>query len=99
MKVNDSYMHVQLLRLILKSDYTHTNESYSVGEEEARVAEGHVLEEAVEVSAEEGAPGTPHVAPRLCLLETVVVVEEVVDYLVGFRAEWNRGRAGEEGGG
>ena len=53
--------------------------SHSVGEEKARVTEGHVLQQAVELLAEKGAPRTVHVFSRLCLLQTVVAVEEIVD--------------------
>ena len=52
--------------------------SHCVSEEKPRVAEGHVFEQAVEVSAGERAPGTLHVSPRLSLLESAVVVEKVV---------------------
>ncbi len=51
--------------------------TYCVGVQEARMAERHVLQEAVELCTRQGTPRAAEVCPQLCLLHGVLVVEKV----------------------
>lgn len=53
------------------------NTSHHIVEDEARVGQLEVLEQAVELSAVERAPGTVQVVSGLRLLPAVVVVQEL----------------------
>ena len=53
--------------------------TYIVCKFESRMAESHVLQEAVQLLTVQGAPGTNEVLFQLCLLQRVVVIKEVKD--------------------
>ena len=58
--------------------------THSVSKQKPRVAERHVFQKAVEVTAGEIAPGTLHVSPRLSLLQAIAVVEKVIHHSTPF---------------